>query len=46
MIVASVLVTVVFTGFGVLVVVGLKTEGLVAVDGSSIVVVMSVLVEV
>ncbi len=45
-IVARVLVKVVFTGFGVLVVVGRKTEGLVTVDGLSIVVVMSVLVEV
>ncbi len=46
MIVARVLVKVVFTGFGVLVVVGRKTEGLVTVDGLSIVVVMNVLVEV
>ncbi len=35
-----------FTGCGVLVVVGRKTEGVVMVDGLSIVVVMNVLVEV
>lgn len=46
MIVARVLVKVDFTRFGVLVVVGWKTEGLVTVDGLSVVVVTSVLVEV
>ena len=45
-IVANTLVKVDFTSFGVLVVVGVKTEGVVIVDGFSVVVVVNMLIEV
>ena len=44
--VACVMVTVVFTGLGVLVVVGRKTEGVVIVDGLNVVVAINVLMDV